>query len=380
VPSGSAEAAIGCGPAVTEFGFAARHPDVDVRDRSYENHGMAVKGRILRGDPPQLFAEWPDQSLRPYQEAGAIRDLTEVWTDNEWEEAFLHGPVERSTIDGRRYAVPLNIHRMNNLFYNVGVVEEAGVDPESLESPSDLLDAMETIASETDAAPMAQQTQAVWSTLQLWEDVLIGVSDVSTYNDVLENGVSANEDAVRQALQTVSDYEEHFNEDSGSIAWDQANGKVIEGEAAFIHQGDWAAGQYKATEGFEFEGDWNYVPFPGTGGVYHVVADSFVKPTPNPSSDATDAWLSYCGSVDGQERFNPIKGSIPPRTDVPDDEFGPFLTAQRGDFEESDSQPPTIAHGTGVTPQVKSNVEGAFSSFIGNWNVDDTYNQLSNAF
>ncbi|MFW6321455.1 MAG: carbohydrate ABC transporter substrate-binding protein, partial [Halohasta sp.] len=107
--------------------------------------------------------------------------------------------------------------------------------------------------------------------------------------------------------------------------------------------------------------------------------DSFVKPEPNPSSEATDAWLSYVGSVDGQERFNPIKGSIPARTDVPDDEFGAFLTRQREDFDNSDSQPATIAHGTGVSPGVKSDVEEAFSSFNGEWDVDRTYDDLTDA-
>jgi glucose/mannose transport system substrate-binding protein len=120
--------------------------------------------------------------------------------------------------------------------------------------------------------------------------------------------------------------------------------------------------------------------FPGTSGVYHVVTDSFVFPTNNPSPEATSNFLNYCGSVDAQERFNPIKGSIPPRTDVPTDEFGPFLQSQIEDFRDSSTQPPTIAHGTGVSPETKSNIEEAFAAFLENYDVDRAYDGLVNAF
>ncbi|MFB6268623.1 MAG: ABC transporter substrate-binding protein [Halobacterium sp.] len=367
-------------------GFKEKHPEVTVTNNPAPGGaGSAldteIQSRIINENPPSTFQIWPGKALNTYLESDVLVDISDSVWDSGMRDAYLDGVKQMSqSSNGEYVAVPLNIHRLNNLFYNVSVLEEAGVDPSSLDSPSALLDAMKTIDEQTDAAPMAHQTQAVWSTLQMWEDVLIGHAGVDVYQDVLAGNISDHETAVKESLQMVADFRQYFNEDAGSIAWDQANAKVIEGNAAFIHQGDWAAGQYKAAGDFEFEADWNNIPFPGTSGTYHVVADSFVMPTSNPSPKATEKWLSYAGSVDGQERFNPIKGSIPPRTDVPNDEFGPFLTAQREDFDNSDAQPPTIAHGTGVTPQVKSNVEGAFSSFIGSWNVDNTYSELTNAF
>jgi len=367
-------------------GFEQEYPDVDVTNNPAPGGaGSAldteIQSRIINENPPSTFQIWPGKALNTYLESDVLVDISDSVWDDGMRDAYLDGVKEMSqSEDGEFVAVPLNIHRLNNLFYNVSVLEDAGVDPANLDSPSALLNAMETIDAETDAAPMAHQTQAVWSTLQMWEDVLIGHAGVDTYQDVIAGNVADNETAVRESLQLVADFREYFNEDAGSVAWDEANAKVIQGNAAFIHQGDWAAGQYGAADDFEYDSDWGNLAFPGTDGVYHVVADSFVMPTSNPSPEATEKWLSYCGSVDGQERFNPVKGSIPPRTDVPDDEFGPFLTAQREDFDNSDAQPPTIAHGTGVTPQVKSNVEGAFSAFVGNWNVDAVYNELTNAF
>ncbi len=339
-----------------------------------------IKNRVLNQNPPSTFQIWPGQSLQPYLEGDVLNDIGEsVWTQ-EVRDAYLDGVEALAKPEDTYVAVPLNIHRLNNLFYNTSVMKNAGVDPSSISNPQALLDAMKTIDEQTDAAPMAQQTQSSWSTIQLWEDVFIGMHGVDTYMNVLDGKVKANESAVRSALDMVTKYQQYFNKDAGSISWDQANSKVINGGAAMIHQGDWAAGQYKASESFEFENQWNYVPFPGTSKVYHIVSDSFVFPSNNPSPDTTRKFLQYCASVEGQEIFNPIKGSIPPRTDVPTKEFGPFLTSQIEDFGNSNRQPPTIAHGTGVTPEVKSNVEGVFAGFLEQWNVDKAYNGLVSAF
>ena len=108
--------------------------------------------------------------------------------------------------------------------------------------------------------------------------------------------------------------------------------------------------------------------------------DSFPFPTNNPTPDATTKFLRYVGTVDAQERFNPKKGSIPPRTDVPDDRFGPFLTRQKKDFKESDAQPPSITHGLAVAPETLSNLKGATKTFTTDWNVDAAYTGFVRAF
>ncbi|WP_224335507.1 ABC transporter substrate-binding protein [Haloprofundus halobius] len=338
-----------------------------------------IQNRVLNENPPSTFQIWPGQALTPYTDADVLEDIGDIWS-GEMEEAYLEGVRQLAQPAGNYVSVPINIHRLNNLFYNVSVVEEAGVDMQNVSNPQELTQVMQTIADETDATPMAHQTQSPWSSLQLWEAVFQGQQGVEAYNQFTDGNVSDHEQGVKDALQTVKDYSEFFNDDAGSITWDQGNSKVIEGDAAMIHQGDWAAGQYESAEDFAYEEDWNHVAFPGTEGLYAIVPDSFVFPTNNPSPDVTSAFLEYCGSVDAQERFNPVKGSIPPRTDVPNEEFGPFLRSQRQEFEDSENQPPTIAHGTAVNPEIKSNLEEAFAGFNESWNVDETYNRMTNAF
>ncbi len=366
-------------------GFREEHPDVEIVDNPAPGGAgsaidTVVQNRVIDGNPPSTFQIWPGQALTPYTDENLLEDIGDSVWDEEMRNAYLDGVVDLSQPAGNLVAVPINIHRLNNLFYNVSVLDDAGVDPTDIDGPEDLLGVFETLDAETDVTPMAHQTQSPWSSLQLWESIFVGEQGVDAYQTLIGGDVSSLEDEVRSALELLADYLEYIPEDAGSISWDQGNNDVISGDAAFLHQGDWAAGQYRSAEDFEFESDWDMVPFPGTSGVYQSVIDSFVFPTGNPSPEATEKFLNYAGSVDAQERFNPIKGSIPPRTDVPMDEFGDFLSRQFEDFQNSNTQPPAIAHGTAVAPAIQSSLDEVFANFNGNRDVDAAYDGIVNSF
>ncbi|WP_137287050.1 ABC transporter substrate-binding protein [Halorussus salinisoli] len=367
-------------------GFKQEYPDIEVNQNPVpggagENLKTVIKKRVLNNDPPSSWQAWPGAHLQPFVDADKLKDIGDsVWSENGMKDAYLQGPKDAAKPGGKFVTVPINIHRLNNLFYNTAVVEEAGVDPSSISKPSDLVAALKKVENNTDAVGMANQTKSAWSTAQLWAQVLLGEYGEETYVAFTEGKVSENEEAIKDSLGIVKEYKEYFNDDAGSISWTEANKKVINGEAAFFHQGDWAAGMYRGQDGFEFESDWGQVPFPGTEGIYALNMDSFPFPKNNPSSEATTKFLQYCGSVDAQERFNPKKGSIPPRTDVPKDEFGPFLSRQMDDFANSDAQVKSIQHGLAIPPEAKNNFGEAMSTFVSGWNVDKTYKQLNQAF
>lgn len=331
-----------------------------------------IQSRIIDEDPPSTFQIWPGESLRPYTDAAVLADIGDLWTDD-MRDAYLDGVMDLASPEGNLVSVPINIHRMNNLFYNVEVIDEVGIDPEAIADPVELLDAFE--AADTAGSTGLAKTSQAWSMLQMWESLYIGLHGVDGYESFLDRDLGGLEDDIRETLELVVDYREFFSEDASSIAWDEANAQVIDGSAAFIHQGDWAAGQYGAAD-LEYQDEWDFIPVPGTEGVYQVVMDSFVLPEPNPSPQLTEEFLSYCGTIDAQERFNPIKGSIPPRTDVPTDDFGPFLQDQMDDFAASTAQPPTVAHGSGFDPEGKSTLEEIFSQFIENWDAEQTTNRI----
>jgi len=362
-------------------GFREEHPDVEFADEpvngaARSNLDQVVANRLQANDPPSTFQTWPGKTLQKFGDA--YTDIEgDVWTD-ELKNNYLPGPREQAQLDGTFVTVPVNIHRINNLFYNTSVVEATSVDPASLSSPADVVDACETIASETDAVPFAHQTSGAWSTGQLFGSTLLAVAGADSYEAFI-NGEGDRSDVV-SALEHIVELREYYPGDSSSISFTEANTMVIEGDAAFIHQGDWAAGAYTNTDGFAYGDDWDHVTYPGSEGNYQLNMDSFPYFDENPSPEATKAFLRYCGGTKGQVEFNAKKGSIPPRQDADVSQLNQFQQDQFDDFTGSDDQPPSIQHGLAVAPAVLTNMGSAFSSFLESYDVESTADALMGSF
>lgn len=362
-------------------GFQEEHPDVEFAEEPVDgaarsNLDQVVLNKLQASDPPGTFQTWPGKTLEKFD--GAFEDIEgDVW-DDDLKENYLAGPQEQAQYDGSYVTVPLNIHRINNLFYNTAVVEEAGVDPESMSSTSDVVDACATIDAETDAVPFAHQTSGAWSTGQLWETILLGEAGIDGYEAFI-NG-NGDREQVESALDAVVDLTEYYPGDSSSISFTEANTMVMDGDAAFIHQGDWAAGAYGNEDGFNYGEDWAQVPYPGTDGNYLLNMDSFPYMANNPSPEATQQFLSYCGSAEGQVLFNEKKGSIPPRSDADVSSLNNFQQDQFEDFNAADNQPPSVQHGLAISPDIATNIGNAFSGFLESNDAAGTAEALIDAF
>ena len=362
-------------------GFESRHPGVSLEDVTDENLSLTVKSRILKENPPDVWIEWPGKNLTPYVEAGVLADVSEVWTESDMERAYLDGPRNAAVFDEAYHAVPLNIHRINNLFYNVDLAAEAGVDPSQVSSPRGFVELLQQVETETGRVGMMLPMKNPWTVLQLWETVLLGEHGHEVYQSVADGAAGRHRDAIADALDIVSAYADLATDDALYVSLTDANERFIDGESVFFHQGDWAAGAYTETDGFEYGSDWEHVPFPGTERMYAMNMDAVIaSATAAADADAVETFLQYVGSADGQRQFNQKKGSIPPRTDVSMGEFTDFLREQHADFESSRAQPLSITHGLGVRPEQLIELKTVMSSFVAERDVSGAASELVSAF
>ena len=299
-----------------------------------------------------------------------LGEVDGVWESEGFEDVMVDEAVDLHQYNGAYRAVPLGSHRLNCLFYNTSVVEEAGVDPDSLTSVSALIDALETVQSETDATPMTHGASGTWTTTQLFASTMLGQEGYDAYMSFLDG--SPDEAAVRATFESLAEIlGNYINEDASSIGLTESNQNIIEGNAAFIHQGNWAAGAYRNAEDFAYDEDWGFKTYPGSEGMYMLHFDSFLYPSSNPSPDATEQFMAFVGSEAAQVAFNQYKGSIPTRTDVDMSQFGPYLQETQEDFAEADERPPNLQHGLGVPSETMTSLNEVISSeFSGPYNVD----------
>lgn len=357
--------------------FDTRHPEITVQDRSYENHGLAIKSRILQENPPSTFVEWPDQNLVPYQEAGALRDVTALWEDNGWEDAYIDGVKERTRMDGMYVGVPVDIHRMNNLFYHVDLVEEFGVDPARISDPRELVEVMRQCESD-DVIGMMQPMKNPQVVLQLWSTMFIGQFGAEAFADLTGGNPQPYRSEVQETLELVDECWELTSDDAMFNDMVDANNRFMDRESVFYNQGDWMAGEYADVDDFEYGRDWGRVNFPGTDGVYMLGIDLVASASNAEFTQETRTFMEFMGSPEALEVLNRVKGSIPPRRDVSMDNYPRFLQEQFQDFTRAEHFP--AGHALQVTPDVFIEARSAISEYLATRDVEATTQKLLDAY
>ena len=104
-----------------------------------------------------------------------------------------------------------------------------------------------------------------------------------------------------------------------------------------------------------------WAPVPGTAGNFQFLSDSFVLPVGAPHRDAAIAWLTVAGSQAGQDAFNPVKGSIPARSDGDVSLYGEYLQSAMDDWA-SDTVVGSLTHGVVANDSWKSEIDTALGS------------------
>lgn len=319
-----------------------RHPEAKVINAAARDSASArdrLRTRLEAGEPPDTFQanvgqdllRWvlyngADDSETKVEALSAERVLGAAWRD-----VFPEAVLEAAGFDGAVYAVPVNIHRTNSLFYNKQVFAEHGLEPPA--TLAELHEVCEALLQDG-VVPLAVGGLGTWTiSLLVFENLLLAQQGADFYDDYFSGRLSSAADPRMLAvLEEAIALWRFTNQDAREIEWDEAVARVHDGRAAMTVMGDWAKGtlaQLGGVPGSTF----GQIPFPGTAGVFVFTADTFPLPKGAPRrEDALDLLASFA-STEGQNAFNPIKGSIPARIDVDASGYDPLAQAMIADFK-----------------------------------------------
>jgi glucose/mannose transport system substrate-binding protein len=141
--------------------------------------------------------------------------------------------------------------------------------------------------------------------------------------------------------------------------------------------GDWTYGELVKAKLRDNE-DFGWVSHPGSDGAFIVVSDGFTLAKGAPNKEACITWLKTCGSKDAQEAFNPLKGSIPTRTDVDKSKFGPYHNWSMASFAK-DKLLPSCVHGEAAPAAFQQALNDAITAFVVDKNADALVKALAEA-
>lgn len=348
--------------------FQEKYPDTEfinaaVAGGAGTNARAVLATRLQAGDPPDSWQGHAGQELiGTYVAGGQLEPLNFLYEQEGWLDVMPETLIPLISADGNIYSVPVNIHRANVLWYNPGILAANNISvPTSL---AEWFTAMDTLQA-AGVLPLALGEQ--WTVMHLMETVLLASLGADAYNGLWDGSTDWGSAAVTQALNDFVKVLSYTNADSASLSWQDAAQLVVNGNAAFNVMGDWAEGYFREL-GKAPETDYGWAPVPGTSGNFQFLSDSFVLPNDAPHRDAAINWLIICGSKEGQDAFNPVKGSIPARSDGDRSLYGVYLQSAMDDWA-SDTVVGSLTHGVVANDSWKTEIDTSLGLFLTNLDV-----------
>jgi glucose/mannose transport system substrate-binding protein len=353
--------------------FLAIDPNVEIVNATVAGGGGSTARGILQtrltgGTPPDTWQVHPGfELLGQYVAPGYVDPINDLYQSEGWDKVMPQGLVDLMTKDGNIYGVLAGVHRGNGLWYNKKVLDANGITVGATMTVDEFFAAADKLKA-AGVSPVCVGDSGIWASAQLFENTLLGVIGPEKYMGLWNGTVSFDAPEVKEAMEVYGKMLTYQNTDHAALSWDQAVKALIEGKCAFNSMGDWAYGEFVNAK-LKDNVDFGWVSHPGTAGSFVVVADGFVLAHGAPNAAATRDWLRAIGSKEGQEAFNPLKGSIPARTDVDRAKFGPYHNWSMDSFA-SDALVPTVVHGSAAPADFQQALNDAVTTFVVDGDVD----------
>lgn len=191
-------------------------------------------------------------------------------------------------------------------------------------------------------------------------------------------------DTMVEVFERMETLRGFVDKDFSGRDWNLASAMVIKGQAAFQMMGDFAKGEFLRADQVPGE-DFMGFRTPGTKGSVTFNADQFVMFAKESAAKRNAQKILAKNVMDPefQVSFNVVKGSVPARTDVPDDEFTIIGKEAMKDLDHANKNETlfgSLAHGHGGPSAVKEAVFDVVSAhFNGQYTAEEAAEELAKA-
>ena len=330
---------------------------------------QVVMVQVIAGNAPESFQCHPGYEAYPYHQSNGLDKVNDIWKYAKLEERTPRRLQDMYKIGDDYYLVPICVHRTNVVWYNKELFEEYGIEP-----PADPVTFKEfwNICDELQEKlpkgkyPLALGDRNNWPATQVFETLMAGISP-QTYEDFINGKVTTSQ--LEPVLEAFQKYLSYVPSDHRARTWDEACGMVYRGDCAMYIHGDWAKGYFTAS-GWEYGKQYGTFAAPETSDWFGLCSDAFAKPRRSVEPDNAIRWLYSYTTVEAQERFNPLKGSISPYKDVPLDVYDDYSKVAATLLYDPETKfYPSIANGHGSPHEFVADLNpiiGDFANHPGN--------------
>jgi len=359
--------------------YATKYPDAAIMQTpvtggaGFTMMGI-IKTLVLAGDAPDAFQMHAGYEGKPYFDAGLLDPIDNLWKEEGLEAVIPEVVRHMCQFDGHYYSVPVNIHRVNVVWYNKSLLDKNGIDPTTLTTWDAFFAACDKLKAGGVQYPI--QMGEAWTAAHAFEQIMASMG-IDFYQDLINGKItSADDPKLSQALEIFKKYLGYVNPDHAALTWDDATKRIITGDGAFNIMGDWANGEFYVAK-MTYGEDYGTFAVPGTKGMYGLCIDVFQHPKGVKHPTNSLGWLKVVASKEGQDAFNPIKGSIAARTDADISKYGPYQQAAITDFKGAQYMFPSVVHGSGAPESFKVKLSDIISGFTTDLDVNKAAQALT---
>ena len=267
--------------------------------------------RVVGGKPPTAMQFNTGKQFDDLVAGGLLRDMDGIAAAGNWKKIIPGAIMDAVTRDGHVFAVPVNIHAQNWLWYNKAVFDKAGATaPKSFD---ELFAALDKVKA-SGAIPFAFAGQK-WVETLTFNSVFAGMNHDLYINVYTKRDAALVKSAdFKKVAETFIRLRGYIDASSPGRNWNDATSMVITGKAGVQIMGDWAKGEFNAagqTAGKEYGCSI-------VGGGYIMGGDVFAFPKIANADQiaAQDLLARTMLEPETQVKFNSKKGSVPVRTDI----------------------------------------------------------------
>ncbi len=329
--------------------------DMPVAGGGGEAAMTALRARVTSGNPPTAVQAL-GFDITDWAKQGVVGDLSEVAAKEGWDNVVPAALQAFAKHDGKWIAAPVNVHSTNWVWINKAALDAAGGKaPESWDELIAVLDKMKA----NGITPLAHGGQA-WQDATIFDGVVLALG-ADFYKAALIDldPAALGGEKMVEAFNRMAKLRTYVDDNFSGRDWNLASSMVIEGKAGMQMMGDWAKGEFlKAGQkpGVEFI----CIRHPGTQGSVTFNSDQFMMfKVGDAGKNAQLMMASAIESPAFQTAFNVVKGSVPARTDVPNDAFDDCGKKGMADLAEASKSGMlfgSMAHGHAAPAAIKNAV------------------------
>jgi glucose/mannose transport system substrate-binding protein len=327
--------------------------DMPVAGGGGEQAMTALRARVTAGDPPTAVQAL-GFDITDWAKQGVLGDLNSIADKEGWDKVVPAALQNFAKYDGKWIAAPVNVHSTNWVWISKKALDAAGGKaPESWDELVAVLDKMKA----NGITPLAHGGQA-WQDATIFDAVVLSLgTDFYKASMIDLDPAALSGDKMVEAFDRMAKLRSYVDDNFSGRDWNLAAAMVIEGKAGMQMMGDWAKGEFLKA-GQKPGTDFVCIRFPGTQGAVTFNSDQFMMF--KVGDDKTEAQLMMASDIESpefQSAFNVVKGSVPARTDVPNDAFDDCGKKGMADLAEASASGKlygSMAHGHAAPAAVKN--------------------------